>query len=118
MSIHWAVASSPPKMFGTSPLDMNLVKIETDHVMGLPTTSGDPSPFTAYGVLKGIKACIKEEFGSSKLEGIRVAISGVGHVGAGLPIFCMKEGAILYISDIDEEALKEVSEKNRGHHRR
>ncbi len=96
---------------GTSPLDMNLVKIETDHVMGLPTTSGDPSPFTAYGVLKGIKACLKEEYGSSKLEGIKVAISGVGHVGAVLCDLLHEEGSILYISDIDQEALKEVAER-------
>ena len=96
---------------GTSPLDMNLVKIETDHVMGLPTTSGDPSPFTAHGVLKGIKACVKEQYGTSKLEGIKVAISGVGHVGACLADLLHEEGAILFISDIDEEALKEVSEK-------
>jgi len=95
---------------GTCPEDMTLVRMETDHVLGLPTTSGDPSPFTAYGVYKGIKACIKEEFGSAKLEGIRVSVSGVGHVGSHLCEMLAKEGAILTIADIDEESVKRVSE--------
>ncbi|MEI7667832.1 MAG: Glu/Leu/Phe/Val dehydrogenase dimerization domain-containing protein, partial [Erysipelotrichaceae bacterium] len=96
---------------GTTPEDMTLVRMETDHVLGLPTTSGDPSPFTAYGVFKGIKACLKESMGSSKLEGIRVAVSGVGHVGAVLCDLLYNEGAILTIADIDEEAVKEVAKK-------
>jgi leucine dehydrogenase len=83
---------------------MTLVRMETNHVLGLPTTSGDPSPFTAYGVYKGIKACLKEEFGSAKLEGIKIAVSGVGHVGSSLCEMLAKEGAILTISDIDEES--------------
>ncbi len=95
---------------GTCPEDMTLVRMETNHVLGLPTTSGDPSPFTAYGVYKGIKACLKEEFGSAKLEGIRVAVSGVGHVGSALCEMLVKEGAILTICDIDEESTKRVSE--------
>mgnify|MGYP003604415501 FL=1 len=95
---------------GTSPEDMTLVRMETNHVLGLPTTSGDPSPFTAYGVYKGIKACIKEELGSSKLEGIRIAVSGVGHVGSALCELLAAEGAILTIADIDEESTRRVSE--------
>jgi len=96
---------------GTCPEDMTLVRMETDHVLGLPTTSGDPSPFTAYGVFKGIKACLKESNGSSKLEGIKVAVSGVGHVGAVLCDLLYKEGAILTIADIDEESVKEVAKR-------
>lgn len=95
---------------GTSPEDMTLVRMETNHVLGLPTTSGDPSPFTAYGVYKGIKACLKEEYGSAKLDGIKIAVSGVGHVGSSLCEMLAKEGAILTISDIDEESTKRVSE--------
>lgn len=96
---------------GTTPDDMSLVRMETDHVLGLPTTSGDPSPFTAYGVYKGIKACLKETMGTSKLEGVCVAVSGVGHVGAALCDLLHEEGAILTIADIDEESVKRVQEK-------
>lgn len=96
---------------GTSPDDMAFVRMETDSVVGLPTTSGDPSPFTAYGVLKGIKACLKESSGTSKLEGIRVAVEGVGHVGAALCDLLHEEGARLTICDLDEEAVKAVAER-------
>lgn len=96
---------------GTSPDDMAFVRMETDSVVGLPTTSGDPSPFTAYGVLKGIKACLKEANGSSKVEGIHVAVEGVGHVGAALCDLLHEEGAKLTICDIDEESVKEVAKR-------
>lgn len=96
---------------GTTPDDMHFVKMESDHVVGLPTTSGDPSPFTAYGVLKGIKACLKESTGTSNLKGIHVAVEGVGHVGAALCELLFAEGAKLTICDIDEEAIEAVVEK-------
>lgn len=96
---------------GTSPEDMNFVKMETDHVVGLPATSGDPSPFTAWGTYKGIKACLKEAYGSAKLEGRTVAIQGVGHVGAYLAEYLHAEGAKLIIADIDEERLAAVAAK-------
>ena len=41
---------------GTSPADMEYIKLETDHVAGLLGLSGDPSPVTAYGVYVGMKA--------------------------------------------------------------
>ncbi len=96
---------------GTCPDDMHFVKMESNHVVGLPDTSGDPSPFTAYGVLKGMKACLKETEGSSNLKGITVAIEGVGHVGSALCELLHKEGAKLVICDIDEENVKEVAKK-------
>lgn len=99
---------------GTTPDDMAFVRMETDSVVGLPTTSGDPSPFTAYGVLKGMKACLKEKTGSSKLEGVRVAVEGVGHVGAVLCDLLAQEGAILTICDIDPESVKAVAEKTKA----
>lgn len=96
---------------GTSPEDMNYVKMETDHVLGLPDTSGDPSPFTAYGVLKGIKAAIKEATGSAKLNGKVIAVQGVGSVGSYLCEYLHKEGASLIISDVDVEKVAEVAKK-------
>ncbi|HET6784743.1 MAG TPA: Glu/Leu/Phe/Val dehydrogenase family protein, partial [Erysipelotrichaceae bacterium] len=59
---------------------------------------------------KGIKACLKEEYGSAKLEGIKVAVSGVGHVGSSLCEMLVNEGAILTIADIDDENAKRVAE--------
>ena len=42
---------------------------------------GGPSPFTALGVLQGMKACAEEVFGDASLEDRTVAVQGLGHVG-------------------------------------
>ena len=96
---------------GISPIDMSWVSMETDHVVGLPGKSGDPSPVTALGTYVGMKACAKEQFGSDSLAGKKVAVQGVGHVGEYLVEHLTKEGAEVFISDIHEPALKLVSEK-------
>ncbi|MCJ8288882.1 MAG: leucine dehydrogenase [Flavobacteriales bacterium] len=96
---------------GISPSDMMWVNMETDHVVGLPGKSGDPSPVTARGTYMGMKACAKVQFGSDSLSGKKVAVQGVGHVGEYLVEFLAKEGADIYISDIHEPTLKRVSEK-------
>jgi leucine dehydrogenase len=96
---------------GISPSDMMWVSMETDHVVGLPGKSGDPSPVTAHGTYVGMKACAKAQFGSDSLEGKKVAVQGVGHVGEYLVEFLSKEGAEIFISDIHEPTLKRVSEK-------
>ena len=95
---------------GISPLDMTWVNMETNHVVGLPGKSGDPSPVTAYGVYVGMKACAKEQFGRDSLSGKKVAVQGVGHVGEYLVQSLRKEGAEVYITDIHEPTLKRVAD--------
>ena len=90
--------------------DMTWVNMETNHVVGLPGKSGDPSPVTAHGVYMGMKACAKEQFGSDSLTGKKVMVQGVGHVGEYLVASLAKEGAIITISDIHEDTLKRVSQ--------
>jgi leucine dehydrogenase len=97
---------------GISPKDMEYVKMETNHVSGLPQSlggSGDPSPVTAYGVYMGMKAAAKEQFGSDSLSGKKVAIQGVGHVGETLVKHVAKEGAIISVSDINQERVNQVA---------
>ena len=94
---------------GTTPEDMEFVRMETKHVTGLRNTSGDPSPLTALGVYKGIKACAKELTGTSKLEGMKIAVQGLGHVGSYLCKHLFEEGAILFVSDIDPERANEIA---------
>lgn len=95
---------------GISPIDMTYVAMETNHVVGLPGRSGDPSPVTAHGTYMGIKACAKEQFGSDSLSGKKVAVQGVGHVGEYLVAALAKENADIYITDIHEPTLKRVAE--------
>ncbi|HLP51132.1 MAG TPA: Glu/Leu/Phe/Val dehydrogenase [Chitinophagales bacterium] len=88
---------------GTSTDVMSIVMQETKHVTGKPISaggSGDPSPFTAYGVFLGLKASVKEAFGSDSLEGKKVAVQGVGHVGYTLVQHLTKAGAKVYATDL------------------
>jgi leucine dehydrogenase len=89
--------------------DMDYIAMETSYVTGLRKTSGDPSPFTAYGVYWGIKAACQEKFGSNSLKGIKVAVMGVGHVGYYLVELLAKEEAIITICDIKQENIDHVT---------
>lgn len=85
---------------GTEEKDLDCVRLETDHVVG-GSKVGSPSPFTAYGVWKGMKACANEIFGTSSLSGLTVAVQGVGTVGAALCRHLAEEGAKLIVTDLD-----------------
>jgi leucine dehydrogenase len=91
---------------GTSPSDMEFVRRETNHVVGLKGLSGDPSPVTALGVYRGMKACAKFRYDDDGLEGKTVAVQGVGHVGYFLLKHLKEEGAKMIITDIDAEKVK------------
>jgi leucine dehydrogenase len=97
---------------GTSTEDMEYIRIETSHVVGVDVThggSGDPSPFTALGVLQGMKACAEEVFGDASLENRTVAVQGVGHVGANLcQLLHDREGANLIVTDVDRRAVERM----------
>ena len=99
---------------GTSPADMDYIKLETEHVVGLQGRSGDPSPVTAYGVYQGIKAAAKVRLGSDSLAGKTVAVQGCGHVGYYLCGYLHEEGARLVVTDIDTEKVKRVVEEFRA----
>jgi leucine dehydrogenase len=93
---------------GTALEDMDTVRRETRWVCGCSHTyggSGDPSPVTAYGVLQGIKACALEVFGSAELEGLTVALQGVGKVGFALCGYLVEQGAKVTIGDISVDNL-------------
>jgi leucine dehydrogenase len=93
---------------GTSVDDMEFVAMETEHVTGRAATSGDPSPVTAYGVYRGIKAAAMARFGSDSLAGKTVTVQGVGHVGYYLCQNLASEGARLVVTDIDQERVQRV----------
>lgn len=90
---------------GTDPDDMVEVHKETDHVRGVKGEGFDPSPATAFGCFVGIKASVEERLGRANLEGVRVAVQGLGHVGYDLARQLREAGADLVVSDIDEAAV-------------
>lgn len=101
----------------TSARDMEYISMETQFVTGVPEFmggSGDPSPFTAYGVFVGMKASAKKVWGNDSLSGRKVLVQGVGHVGQYLVGHLVEDGAEVYISDISEAKLKETTDKFEG----
>lgn len=91
---------------GTSAEDMAEVRKATRHVAGLVVGgSGDPSPVTAFGVFRGIKAAVRYKLGRDDLIGVSVAVQGLGHVGFALCRFLHEAGANLEVSDIDAAAV-------------
>lgn len=89
---------------GTSIEDMEVIRSQTKWVTGVAPAhggGGDPSPFTALGVRRGIEACVKFQLGKSNLDGVRVAVQGVGHVGYHLCKELSQQGARLTVADID-----------------
>jgi leucine dehydrogenase len=94
---------------GTSTEDMEHIRVETSHVVGVDVThggSGDPSPSTALGVLHGMRACVEGVFGSPSLEGRIVAVQGLGHVGWHLCKLLHDEGASLMVTDLRDEVVE------------
>jgi leucine dehydrogenase len=89
---------------GTGLEDMEVIRTVTKNVTGVDLSnggSGDPSPFTALGVRRGIEACVKIRLGRESLEGIHVAVQGVGHVGYHLCRELASSGARLSVADVD-----------------
>ncbi len=94
---------------GITVADVHTMGKETEHVAGLSKgedASGDPSPFTAYGVYLGIKAAAQHKLGTDSLKGLRVAVQGLGNVGSHLCRRLHADGAVLLVSDIYPEAVK------------
>ncbi|MBO8183658.1 MAG: Glu/Leu/Phe/Val dehydrogenase [Archaeoglobus sp.] len=85
---------------GTTLEDIRIIAEETRFVTGVKL---DPSPFTAYGVFHGIKACLEHVFGDGSLDGVRIAVQGLGKVGGELVRLLVKAGAEVTATDIDAE---------------
>jgi leucine dehydrogenase len=99
---------------GTSEHDMDTIRTATRHVTGMSKAkggAGDPSPWTALGVRRGIEAAVHFVTGRNSLQDVHVAIQGVGQVGYYLGKELTQLGARLTVADIDEsKAARAASE--------
>ncbi len=93
---------------GTTVADMAEVAKATKWVAGL---TGDPSPYTARGVLAGMRACVARRLGRGDLRGVRVAVQGLGKVGMALAELLHREGAVLVVADVDAERRRRAEER-------
>ncbi len=98
---------------GCTVADMRSVREVTSYVSGLPksgaSAGGDPSPLTALGVFLGIHAAAKARLGVDSLQGLRVAVQGVGNVGLNLCRLLHKAGARLLVADVNREHLARIA---------
>ena len=96
------------KDVGINSDDLKIVRGETKHALGIdgvPGSSGDPSPYTSWGVYNGIKACAEVVYGSDSLKGRTVAVQGLGSVGYYLVGHLVKEGAKVIATDVNKASL-------------
>ena len=106
--------------------DLRNVRHTTRHVTGLSRAeggSGNPSPYTAYGCVVGIRAAAKHKFGSEDLHGKRVLIQGVGAVGSEMARLLKERGAHVIICDIRDARVAALAAEHgyetvddEGHH--
>jgi len=97
---------------GTGETDMDLIAERTEHVFGRSQANGgagDPGPFTAVGVLHGIKSSVTRVFGSDDLSGRTVLVQGVGNVGRALAELLGRDGALILVADVDGRRAEEVA---------
>lgn len=90
--------------------DMEYVIQETENVVGVHQVhggSGDPSPFTAFGTYQGMKACLEKKFDNQDIGQYAYAVQGVGHVGLELVKLLRKDGAKVFVTDINEQAVQQ-----------
>ncbi|MEZ5896880.1 MAG: Glu/Leu/Phe/Val dehydrogenase dimerization domain-containing protein [Parvularculaceae bacterium] len=99
---------------GVTEADMEIVREETKYVAGIAKHAadadigGNPSPFTARGVWRGVQASVRARLGKTSLKDVRVAILGVGSVGMALAELLHEEGAKLVVADVNEAAVAEA----------
>ena len=98
---------------GSTIEDIATIGQVTPYVAALMTdkSSGDPSYFTAWGVLRGMQAVAKEIWESPSLYNKTIAIQGVGSVGSKLAHMLFWEGANLILSDIDEHLVHQLARR-------
>lgn len=100
---------------GTQLTDMDIIAQHTPYVASLSNNNGDPSPWTAKGVLRGMQAAVKFKLGKNHLAGLHIAIQGLGHVGYLLAAHLHNLGVQLTVADVKtnlvEQAIKEFGAK-------
>lgn len=110
---------------GTAESDMIAIARHTRHVTGLPSAEGhivgdqggvcgNPSPVTAYGVFCGLKASVKHAFGRDDMQGLTVAVQGLGAVGYALCQYLHRAGARLIVADVNRDAVVRAEQEFSG----
>ncbi|MFN7056503.1 Glu/Leu/Phe/Val dehydrogenase dimerization domain-containing protein [Hyphomonas sp.] len=94
--------------------DMKVVASRTKYVSGLSGeggAGGDPSPYTAKGVRMAMEAVALHRLDAPALEGLRIAVQGLGGVGGNLCRELAERGASLIVADVDTERVERICDE-------
>ncbi|MEM7619791.1 MAG: Glu/Leu/Phe/Val dehydrogenase dimerization domain-containing protein [Pseudomonadota bacterium] len=98
------------KDVGTSIADMDTISTQTNHVVGLSTGEGDPSPYTGLGVFLAMQTAVKRRF-ETDLKDITVSVKGLGNVGYDLCRKLHDAGARLIVADLNKNITKQAEDQ-------
>ncbi|MCP5464251.1 MAG: amino acid dehydrogenase [Deltaproteobacteria bacterium] len=103
------------KDVGVEVEDLDVMATQTKWVRGTSdeSSSGDPSPVTAFGVFQGIRAAANFQWGNASVKGKRVVVQGLGHVGLETAKHLLEDGAEVWACELNQEALEKAA-KNYG----
>ncbi len=96
---------------GATTADMDGIATVTPWVTGVSESaggSGDPSPVTAYGVHRAMRAAAEERWGAPSLQDRHVVVQGAGKVGSALSRLLVRDGATVAVADVDEARVREL----------
>lgn len=91
---------------GINGKDIETMSAISPFIVGTKEKAGDPSPYAALSTYLAMKEAVRHVFGKNNMNGIKVAIKGIGKVGSTLVELLIKDGARLYISDINKNKLR------------
>src|SRR5947209_7752602 len=86
---------------GTTLADLVIMREVTRYTAAATAAAQQALPVTAFGVFEALRAAAEVCLGRSDLEGLRVAIQGLGNVGMPLCGYLSAAGAALVVSDLD-----------------
>jgi leucine dehydrogenase len=90
---------------GTTLEDLRVMRAVTAHTAAATAAAGEPLAVTAYGVFHALRAAVDETLGRRDLDGLRVAVQGLGNVGMPLCRYLAKAGARLIVTDLDPDRM-------------
>jgi leucine dehydrogenase len=93
---------------GISFADLRVMREQTRWIVGADDVAGPSAPYTARGVFAGLRAAVRFRLERDDLDGVRVAIQGVGSVGRELADLLAAAGARLVVADVDAAAVADV----------
>jgi len=93
--------------------DIEHIYTETSNVVGVAKIhggSGNPAPYTALGVFRGMEASCTQKFGNRSLAGKIITIQGVGAVGFELAKLLKEAGSKVIFTDISESNIQRMKD--------